>query len=91
MSDVKRLLDLEHAVARIERKLDLILAKLEGAEETPEASPPTYIAEIEELLGKGNRIGAIKVYRYNTGVSLKAAEDAIDELDRHRPNSTPSA
>jgi ribosomal protein L7/L12 len=90
MSDAKRLLDLEQALARIERKLDLILTKLELEVEAEEAAAPAdettpaYMAEIEELLKQGNKIGAIKVYRYNTGLGLAQAMDEVEALERRR-------
>lgn len=38
--------------------------------------------QIEQELARGNKIMAIKLYREGTGVGLKEAKDAIDDLDR---------
>lgn len=39
-----------------------------------------FSAEVLELSQRGNKIGAIKRYREETGVGLKEAKDAVDRL-----------
>jgi ribosomal protein L7/L12 len=39
-------------------------------------------ARIRALLAQGNKIEAIKVYRAQTGLGLKAAKDAVEALER---------
>ena len=39
-----------------------------------------YSAAVMEQVNAGNKIGAIKQYREETGVGLKEAKDAIDRL-----------
>ncbi len=66
--------DLVAGLRRIERKLDLIMARLEIEDVRPE------LAEVTDLIGRGKRIAAIKAYREATGASLREAKDAVDEL-----------
>ncbi|MBD1861531.1 MULTISPECIES: hypothetical protein [Trichocoleus] len=60
-------------LARLERKVDLILAKLEI----------DYNETVEDLVRSGDRIGAIKKLRKETGVGLKEALDAIKAIERN--------
>jgi len=61
-------------VARVERKLDLILDHL-GLQATE-----PWQGEVAELLRDGKKIQAIKVYREATGADLKEAKDAVERL-----------
>lgn len=63
----------------VERKLNLIMARLEIHE--PEPDVPGAI--LEELL-KGHKIQAIKEYRAATGAGLKEAKDAVELIARQR-------
>jgi ribosomal protein L7/L12 len=45
-------------------------------------SSTTENAHILELLRQGNKIEAIKLYRALTGLGLKEAKDAVDEMER---------
>lgn len=60
--------------ARLERKLDLLLAKFE-INPVAEVGP-----EVVELARAGQKIRAIKQYRRQTGSSLREAKDVIDRL-----------
>jgi hypothetical protein len=71
---VSRERDLVAGMRRIERKLDLIMARLEIDDVRPELS------EVTDLIGRGKKIAAIKAYREATGASLREAKDAVDEL-----------
>ncbi|MGI5456386.1 ribosomal protein L7/L12 [Streptomyces sp. CA-249302] len=64
----------DRRVARVERKLDLILGHLGLQEDEP------WSAEVAELVRDGKKIEAIKVYREATGVGLKEAKDAVEKL-----------
>ena len=66
-------------LARIERKLDLLLEE-RGLEYDPLQGLPIAIPA---LIRQGKVIEAIKAYREATGVGLKQAKDAIDEIRRH--------
>ena len=47
---------------------------------TPVSGPGGYSEAVLELVRDGNKIGAIKQYREETGVGLKEAKDAVDRL-----------
>jgi ribosomal protein L7/L12 len=51
-----------------------------GSGEESEPVDPTSDPEIQDLLAKGNKMQAIKRYHELTGIGLKEAEDAIEEL-----------
>ncbi|MFC9898188.1 hypothetical protein ACFVMC_31240 [Nocardia sp. NPDC127579] len=66
---------LERKIDRLERKIDLILAHL-GIEDP--ASTLDY-AEIDELLRRGKKIQAIRLYRtLDPAASLVEAKEAIE-------------
>jgi len=51
----------------------------------PATSPNPYgidLAAITALVRQGNKIGAIKLYREQTGIGLKEAKDAVEALER---------
>ncbi|MFI9821110.1 ribosomal protein L7/L12 [Streptomyces sp. NPDC052013] len=66
----------ERRIARVERKLDLVLGHLGLHEEVPRRD------EIAGLLRDGRKIQAIKVYREATGAGLAEAKEAVDALER---------
>jgi ribosomal protein L7/L12 len=51
---------------------------------TPAAAPPSgdWRAEVVDFLRRGQKIWAVKRYREATGVGLKEAKDAVDEIER---------
>ncbi|MGC9541979.1 ribosomal protein L7/L12 [Streptomyces sp. UG1] len=61
-------------VARIERKLDLIIDHLGLREDDPRMD------EVVALLRDNRKIQAIKLYREITGAGLKEAKDAVEQL-----------
>jgi ribosomal protein L7/L12 len=69
------------ALARIERKLDLVMQHLDLHDHTPATDP---LHEVRALIGQGKKIQAVKVYRDLTGVGLKEAKDAVDMLELRR-------
>ena len=70
-----------NAQLRIERKLDLILEKLE----IPYLEAPDFI---HDLLCQGKRLEAIGLYQKHTGVSLSRANEEIAVLITQLPQST---
>lgn len=62
-------------LARVERKLDLIIDSL-GLEE----SAPADLEQVRLLAQQGRKIEAIRLYRETTGVGLKEAKDAVDQM-----------
>ncbi|WP_067544684.1 hypothetical protein [Nocardia crassostreae] len=70
---------LEHKIDRLEHKLDLIMKHL-GIEDP---SLTLDYAEIDELIQRGKKIHAIKVYRdLNPAASLVEAKDAVEARER---------
>ncbi|MFJ8634881.1 ribosomal protein L7/L12 [Streptomyces sp. NPDC093568] len=61
-------------VARVERKLDLIIDHLGLRVDDPR------MAEVVALLRDDKKIQAIKVYREITGADLKEAKDAVEAM-----------
>ncbi len=65
-------------VAKLERTVEFLLKHLELEyvdRPSTNASP-----EVVELVQQGNIIGAIKVYREETGVDLKTAKEFVEGL-----------
>jgi hypothetical protein len=66
-------------LARLERKVDLILAKLDI----------TYEDKLEdrvaELVGQGRKIDAIEQFREAAGASLREAKSAVENIASGRP------
>jgi ribosomal protein L7/L12 len=44
--------------------------------------PPDWPEQVLELLRQGNKLEAIKLYRQETGVGLKEAKDAVEEMEK---------
>lgn len=63
------------AIPRLEHQLNLIMKHLD-IEDVVDHRP------ILQELRSGNKIGAIKLYREQTGVGLKEAKDVIDAVER---------
>ncbi|QHC20858.1 ribosomal protein L7/L12 [Streptomyces sp. GS7] len=68
---------LEQRLARLEAKVDLLLAQA-GVEQPQDPR----MAQLDELLAEGKQIQAIKVYREITGAGLAEAKEAIDRRMR---------
>ncbi|SHM63764.1 ribosomal protein L7/L12 [Cryptosporangium aurantiacum] len=70
----------EHRSARqlasVERKLDVIIAHF--GLDVPEQQYPEVVA----LLDKDQKVAAIKVYREQTGVGLREAKNAVEQIER---------
>ncbi|WP_432057636.1 hypothetical protein [Streptomyces sp. bgisy022] len=64
----------ERRLARVERKLDLMLDHFGLQQELPRRD------EITALLREGKKIQAVKVYREATGADLREAKEAVDRL-----------
>lgn len=75
--------DLRPDLARIERKLDVILAHLG----IPDPVTVGVTPEIVELVREGHEIEAIKRYRERTGEGLREAKAAIDAVARDQRSS----
>ncbi|GAA2605254.1 ribosomal protein L7/L12 [Streptomyces axinellae] len=64
----------DRRVARVERKVDLILDHLGIQEHDP------WLDEVAQLARSDKKIQAIKRYRELTGEGLKEAKEAVDRL-----------
>jgi ribosomal protein L7/L12 len=74
-------LDLERRIrvlSRVDAKLDLLLQHA-GINYDPYKSLPR---EVVEAVRRGEKIQAIKSYRKATGVGLREAKDAIEDIQR---------
>jgi ribosomal protein L7/L12 len=78
--DETRLDELERRLGRLERRLDLLMAHL-GADASEDGEVPGE-DEIRELLAKGQKIQAIRVYRERTGSGLREAKEAVEQIER---------
>jgi hypothetical protein len=68
-------------VAELERKVEYLMQRVSGTPPMPTMSGPSgFSPAVLDLVQQGNKIGAIKQYREETGVGLKQAKDAIDSL-----------
>ncbi len=50
--------------------------------DAPEPIPDSLEAAIRSLLAQGQKIGAIKLYREETGVGLAEAKNAVEQIER---------
>jgi ribosomal protein L7/L12 len=70
----------------LEQRLDRLESGAGGTNPSPRpAASPSIAAplsEIEAVLLQGKKILAVKIYRDQTGVGLKEAKDAVDEMER---------
>lgn len=69
---------------RLESDVRLIMEHL-GVQTAAERALGEHGHRIDALLREGKKIEAIKVYRELTGVGLKEAKDAVDQLAGTRP------
>jgi ribosomal protein L7/L12 len=77
-SVVKRQRETRAQLARVERKLQLVLDHLGIVE------PEPHLPEVMNHLGNGKKIQAIKAYRQATGEGLVEAKEAVERLARQR-------
>jgi ribosomal protein L7/L12 len=68
-----------------ERKLDLILNKLEIRVNPTNEPEPESIQHVRNLAKQGKEIEAIKVYRQYTGASLRDAKDFVEGMRAASP------
>jgi ribosomal protein L7/L12 len=76
-------------LADLERKIDWLYRNAGYPQQfassadavAPDAQVGTASAAVLDLLRGGNKIGAIKQYREETGVGLKEAKTFVDNLD----------
>jgi len=69
-----KLVRTDRRIARVERKLDLVLDHLGLHEDEPS------LPQVAALLRDGKKIQAIKAYREATGADLREAKEAVERM-----------
>jgi ribosomal protein L7/L12 len=76
---------------------DFVDAVERGELPTPHAAPTpsspgsdALVSQLHELLRRGSKIEAVKIYRETTGLGLKEAKDFVDSLERGERPTMPS-
>jgi len=79
MSTKSEIIELKQRVIKLERQITYLMKhlRLNYCEKPEEAIYP----EILELIRKGKKIRAIKLYREETGVGLKEAKEYVESLE----------
>lgn len=78
--------EFEERIARLERTVAYLMEHLNLVENQGFRPRSTVPPEIIDLIQRGNKLEAIKLYREHTGVGLKEAKDAVEDLARqYRP------
>lgn len=72
----------KRAVEDLERNLSMAGDALPSGGTGMRVIDPTALGEVEGLVRQNKRIEAIKRYRQVTGLGLKEAKDAVDEIKR---------
>ncbi len=76
---------LSEDIARLERKVDLILKELKleynDYPDYPDPKTSSQLDEVYALLKQGKKIDAIKVYRMKFNVGLAEAKMVIDRME----------
>ncbi len=71
--------DIQARLIRLETMMNLVLQRL-GIDPNTALTGP--LEEVQQLLLRGKKIDAIKVYRQQTGADLKTAKNAVDAIER---------
>ena len=71
--------ELRQRVAKLERQIAFLLERL--SLETPEEPDQGVSPEIIDLVRRGKKIQAIKLFRQETGAGLRDAKEFIDSLE----------
>lgn len=82
----------DHTGAGLKEAKDAVeMLERDGELRVPERREATNAeGEIVSLLEQGRKIEAIKLYRERTGISLKEAKEAVEEIGRQRGIATKS-
>ncbi len=89
--DQHRITELERRVAALEARLAALTSATAGppadAYAVSYAGPAAdagadqaWLAQVQEMVRRGKKIQAIKLYREHTGVGLKEAKDAVEAM-----------
>jgi ribosomal protein L7/L12 len=78
MTDSQNIADLQQRVAQLERTVAYLMDQLHI--QYVDQPRIEVSADVFALVKAGNKIGAIKLYREQTGADIKQAKDIIDRL-----------
>ena len=78
--DLHRELQIVERLSELEQKVDFLLRHF-NLEANVNATPPPDLADIGELLRRGEKLEAVRRYRERTGVSLAEATKAIEAIE----------
>lgn len=67
------------AVERVERKLDLVMKRLDIQDSAAVGIPPDALAEIDRCLWSDRRAEAVRLYREATGHTAAQAKEWIEQ------------
>jgi hypothetical protein len=67
------------AVERVERKLDLVMRRLDIADSAAVGIPPDALAEIDRRLWSDRRAEAVRLYREATGHTAAQAKEWVEQ------------
>lgn len=73
-------LQLIERIGQLEAKVDFLLKKLGWEEEAKQARPD--VSQIEDLIRRGDTMGAIKLYVAKTGANLNTANEAVKKMQQ---------
>ena len=68
-----------YRITMLERKVNFLIKHF-GLEAELEAEVPIGFEDVVALIKRGDKIGAVKLYREKTGVGLAEAKKAVDEM-----------
>jgi hypothetical protein len=71
--------DTGRAVERVERKLDLVMKRLEIEDSAAVGIPPDALAEIDRCLWSDRRAEAVRLYREATGHTAAQAKEWVEQ------------
>ncbi len=72
---------LQSRVSQLEEKLQFLYHRLNiNYESASASSDPAFSPQIQDALRRGDKIGAIKIYRELTNVGLAEAKKAVEEM-----------
>jgi ribosomal protein L7/L12 len=80
MDQETRIVELEMRLAELERRVEMLERQSSFA--VPQNNMSASQIDLTDLLRRGNKIEAIKMYREATGCGLREAKEYVDALDK---------
>ena len=78
--DLHRELQMVERLSQLEQKVDFLLRHF-NLEANVNSAPRSDLADIEDLLRRGEKLEAVRRYRDRTGVSLTEATKVIEAIE----------